>query len=809
MPLIPLLPVLLLLFAGECGQSEDSCTHLGSRIDCAAWLGDKEPRAAELLYLKVLESAPSKDCPLPEARALNGLGVLEIRDSRLLEAVDHLRKAEEILSTVEGAGTVKVKVVRNLGEAYLRLNWLDEALDAIRDTEDLYHIYEPEQKDWAKLRLQLSRILRAKGRLQDARERIEALALDLDAELVAAIWQELGWIELEKGDLEAAEQSFEKSVQAVDEASANSRADVYPDMAELRLRQRRWDEALVWIDKTNELIDASRNSDFNLEGLVFHLRARAYGGLGELERSKRAADRGLALVDEMRATWNVQGREYFARRQKFYRYRLDLGVAGDDPEDIWAVFEGYRARSLLAVLGRQTAGEVEPEVEYKVSGRRRSLLAAIRLLDQSEGGDERESNEGKFRSRLRELREALAEMEGSEGLPAAIGPEEAGGHLDGETLGLAYTQGADRVHLLVLDPRRKLATFTIDADLPELEESVTNLLAAIGLVKGPGSANDLLGRELGRVLLGPLGDRLDSYRRLAIVTEGSLEKLPFEVLRDPRTGQALIERHEVAYLPSFSVLRASRRRIGGHCSPPSTPLLAMGDPVFGSEDDRWPADIEDPRSEDESLILDRLPSTAAEVRNISELYPDGVTLAEGPEATRERFLEEAPKHRTIHIASHAWSDPKVPELSKIALSCFDSEGRVPETCDVYFEDAVSLPLCGQIVVLSACDTADGPTVDGEGTFGLPRAFLHAGAASVVASLWPVADEPTAKLMLTFHERLSKGHEPAAALREAKLEVLHAGGPPSVWAAFVLVGDWRLSKSASTFPALSGPIDRIN
>ena len=132
----------------------------------------------------------------------------------------------------------------------------------------------------------------------------------------------------------------------------------------------------------------------------------------------------------------------------------------------------------------------------------------------------------------------------------------------------------------------------------------------------------------------------------------------------------------------------------------------------------------------------------------------------------------------------------MPERSKIALSCVDAGHRVVETCDLYFEDVVTLDLCGQIIVLSACETAGGRRLAGEGILGLPRAFLRAGASTVVASLWRVADEPTSELMIAFHRLLRDGEGPAAALRKAKLELIGSGQPASAWAPFVLLGDWR-------------------
>ena len=102
-----------------------------------------------------------------------------------------------------------------------------------------------------------------------------------------------------------------------------------------------------------------------------------------------------------------------------------------------------------------------------------------------------------------------------------------------------------------------------------------------------------------------------------------------------------------------------------------------------------------------------------------------------------------------------------------------------------------------LVPLSACDTAGGSDLEGEGIIGLSRAFQYAGARSVVASLWSVADRSTAVLMRSFYSHLEAGAAKAEALRAAQLEMIEpeAEGDgsfahPFHWAAFVLIGDWR-------------------
>jgi len=108
-------------------------------------------------------------------------------------------------------------------------------------------------------------------------------------------------------------------------------------------------------------------------------------------------------------------------------------------------------------------------------------------------------------------------------------------------------------------------------------------------------------------------------------------------------------------------------------------------------------------------------------------------------------------------------------------------------------DIYNLRLGADLVVLSACQTARGGEIEGEGLIGLTRGFLYAGAPRVLATLWEVDDRTTALVMKHFYEGMFvRGQRPAAALRSAQVEVARTKGwePPYYWAAFTLQGEWR-------------------
>ena len=252
-------------------------------------------------------------------------------------------------------------------------------------------------------------------------------------------------------------------------------------------------------------------------------------------------------------------------------------------------------------------------------------------------------------------------------------------------------------------------------------------------------------------------------QRLIVVPDGSLSALPFETLPLSGSGLRLVEKCEVWYLPAASFLRATaavRWR-----APWSTTVVALADPLVTRDpfEEHWPP----------------LPESANEARSVAEELAGRAEIHLGLDMRKRYVAARAP---VLHLATHATVDAANPERSRIL---FANEYLL-------LGEVYDLKLAGvDLVTLSACDTAQGSMVAGEGVQAFGQAFLAAGAASVVTTLWRVADGPTADFMRQFYFGLSQGESKAAALREAKVRFLHAGGSLADernWAAFVLTGD---------------------
>lgn len=298
-------------------------------------------------------------------------------------------------------------------------------------------------------------------------------------------------------------------------------------------------------------------------------------------------------------------------------------------------------------------------------------------------------------------------------------------------------------------------------------------------------------------------------RRLAIVADGPLAYVPFAALPWGPAGKPLAESFEIVRLPSATTLLALRRR---HAAAPVSaaargiPVAVLADPVFTADDPRVqgaPTRPATPLPEDRADLdravhdlqlrgLERLFASRREAEAIAALAP-GSRVELDFAAAREALESVAVRHaRILHLATHGLVSAADPAATGIVLSLVDDHGH-PRQGFLRAGEIAGLDLRADLVVLSSCKSAMGPGVRGEGLMGLSRAFLHAGARQVVASLWNVDDKATATLMTHFYTAILHDHlAPAAALRRAQLAVRAdpRTAAPYYWAGFELQGDWR-------------------
>ncbi|CAN7295670.1 CHAT domain-containing protein [Rhizobacter sp. LjRoot28] len=273
-----------------------------------------------------------------------------------------------------------------------------------------------------------------------------------------------------------------------------------------------------------------------------------------------------------------------------------------------------------------------------------------------------------------------------------------------------------------------------------------------------------LAQGLYRQLLGGLSTPLP--RRVHIVPHGPLHYLPFQALHDGRGY--LIERTAMAVWPSAAVGAGLLART----APAEVSLAAFGNP---STDRNVP-----------------LPGAEREARRVAGMF-DRSDVYVQHDATRARFREGAGRASVLHVAAHAEVDAVDPMFSRILFAATPTDPGLLEARDIYGLDLRAVGL----ITLSACESGLGKVARGDEIIGFTRSLLSAGASSIVASLWPVADESTDLLMGRLYTDLAAGRDLMTGMQHAQLEVQRNRrfAHPFFWAPFNVIGNGRMVAAA--------------
>ena len=311
--------------------------------------------------------------------------------------------------------------------------------------------------------------------------------------------------------------------------------------------------------------------------------------------------------------------------------------------------------------------------------------------------------------------------------------------------------------------------------------------------KGSEDQSDLLSlsQDLYEILIKPIDFGI-SKKRIIISPHGPLHYLPFQLLHDG--GKYLLEDYTLNYIPSATVLRYLADK------PPIGPLEPEGEsefigsvadnssflPGWGTEGSYEHSDSKPPKSilllgnpKLDSAALD-LPYSDVEIDNAALFFPDALKLSRG-EASETNVKEKASSYEVLHFATHATFDNDDPFNSSLLLA---SDGVNDGKLTV--EEIYQLQLKPSLVVLSACETGLGKYSAGDEIIGFYRAFMYAGAKSIIATLWPIADEASSFLINEFYQSLKK-NSLGESLRMAQLKTKEQYPNPVNWAGFVLVG----------------------
>ncbi|HEX2253676.1 MAG TPA: CHAT domain-containing protein [Thermoanaerobaculia bacterium] len=775
--------------------------------------------------------------------ALNNLGTVYEYQGRVQEALASYREVREIARD-SGNRRAQAVAVSNIGNLHHLMGENDEAEHFFTESVALARESDdPRAEALALSNLAWTFVLRDRPAeaLPHLERALAALERVDDPQAEIQVLLAVGVAELEADRLAAAEQHLRQSLARAEGQSLR------PQVARLRhylgrveARRGRHAEALEHFAAAFAFSQGT--GSLTVVGDLLQ-RARSERALGRLDAARETLEEALDRSEQVRRAVAVQElrTSYLAHRQEHYQELIDLlmelhrrdGAAGWDGEAL-AVSERARARTLLDLLGEasmELRRGLDPELARREEGLRRQLngLARRRLeLDDAEdktaqalpsgGAAEIERLELEIRRVQNDLQFLESEIRLTDPRWAALtaAPLSAAELrtrvlTDDATLLLEYSLAEERSFLWVLGTDG-LTSYELPgrAAIEQRARRFHQLLSAAPTADGA-AALAAEAAALSEMVLAPAAGRLGD-RRLVVVADGALHLVPFAALADPSspgggTGpQPLIASHEIVNLPSASVAVLLRQEMAERTAP-SRLLAVFADPVFHPSDPRVARAAAqqagagggvqlaaERRAAPPALDYRRLRFSRQEGERIAELVPPSERLvALDFAASREAVTgPRLADYRFVHFATHGVLHGDVPELSGLVLSLVDEAGR-PAEGFLRLHDIYGLDLNADLVTLSACSTALGQEVRGEGLVGLTRGFMYAGAARVVASLWDVQDRATAEVMTRFYGGiLHAGLPPAAALREAQLSMVREErwSAPYYWAPFTLQGVWH-------------------
>lgn len=778
---------------------------------------DALARVEEALPLFELCADPA--CDAYAALALARRGTARSQLGQLQPALRDLADALE-RSRSTPRRDIEATVLSELTPVELELGQLDSALRHAQAAERLNQA-RGTPRELALARQKLAATAARLGRLDEAESTIREALRGLppaNARERALLLSSLAHVLRRRGDSSGARTAFESALELLrDQPDERTRAILLTGLGHLLGVSGAPEQGLARLDEAQRLFDQLDDPDG--QAMSRARSAELLGALGHFSAARQRIVEALERVETMRGDM-ARGDlrlSFFGRHQDYHEIAIDILLRShaQDPEaghDL-AALAVHDRRLALELVDRLTFGDSRSLADAELLEVEKQLEDHLRELVQAPWHQARSLQIATVLERLASVRGEIRLAAGrpQEGGPVAPSLDDNGGEellvelLDPGTLLLAYYLGEEESLLWTasLDGpqsgRLRHAVHRLPARR-EIERLIRDFIADLG---SPDSRSQerarRSGRQLAALLLGPVSAEL-SDQRLALLVDGELHSLPFAALPRPvatatadGADELLIEHHELVQIPSLRSLRELRRRTAGRPRPDRLAAV-FADPVYNAEDPRLPRTATGSRDPltDSGTVFERLAGTAVEARVIAELAGDRDLLeAMGFEASRNRFLS-APlaDYRVVHLATHGLPDPR-PELAGLVFSRFDAEGH-PQDGLVRLFEITRLELAADLVVLSGCETNVGRNIRGEGMLGLAWGFLQAGAARVIASLWPVGDRATAALMSELYQGfLADGLSPTAALRRAQLKALRRPeSSPHDWAGFLLRGDWR-------------------
>jgi CHAT domain-containing protein/Tfp pilus assembly protein PilF len=741
-------------------------------------------------YRQGIQLASDNQITDKQISLLTSIADTERYQGRYTDALDHLAAAEELLAAHPDP-TGEIELHLNRGLTYMNMGELDDArVDLLKSAELSDSLADPgyailAQNSIAILYFQLGANDRALKAADQARALSEKAANGRGYRDAMAL----------RGETLLRTGHYDESLAAFQEALAQDQADGADELAigdEVSIAGVRTvkGETSAAREALRAIMPRAGGSPFLQRGILTTM-AHSF----EKENPDSAMhyyERALSLLE--RQAERIGGAElqtgYLSGDVRYYfeevaRYYASQSASNPATADVWSerafrTMERAKARGLLDLLRNSVSSRTSADED--------AALDALYSLDPSQPdyADKRAALDKKYLDLRRTRVDAAVVSMSPERNPknsSVTHLKDVSAILPKKTMMLEFALG-DSSSLLWVVQRDKNELYRLPPR-SVIEPEVQRLRDAIAK---PGSGDAAMlksARELYRMLLEPGARALEKNQTLVIVPDGALFELPFDALvrgdalpGAPISHQWFVARKwDTVYAPSASVyarLHASTRE-----QKYARDLFAVGNPDFTG------------LSREGSGPLAPLPFAQKELDAIgAKVKPERRTMLTGRAASeaavKQELRTESP--RVVHLATHGLVNATEPARSSVALASGDGEDGYFHTLEI-----ISTPTTSDLVVMSACESARGRVSRGEGVVGLSRAFLGAGAESVVASLWSVSDESTAELMKVFYDKMFGNKQPASrALREARIALLDSEkfSHPFFWSPFVVTGTER-------------------
>ena len=735
---------------------------------------------ALIYYENALSLIQAMDDQPTEAECLSNIGILYRDLGNLAKAQQYLSSALELDKIVGDMDSISTDM-HNIGSVYLRMG-----IDG-QNTQDLLRA------------LDMFRSCLSLRRIEKTNSLIKFAALN-----------SIGIIQSELKDYPNARNNFSSAMKFVEKGKYPSeKCQIINNIAACFVYENNIDDAIKYYSKALEI-----GSEHSLENIVmesclglgqcFEIKGEYFSSISFYKRS----------IEAMENVWDRIPFESFKigfARNKMHAYQRIIKILvsrhSANPhmtslEEIFNFVERAKARAFLENI-RETwedgnrgtpAGfhERQQEISKNISLLSRRLLSDILSAElKQQINIELEREEEKY-IRLVSETKTEARNKGLKITEEICSISQIQNQIiDDQTVILEYFIEEKESYLIIIT--RRSAELCVLAGRDDLEKSLRAYIKLLSVRSNDAQvgveAEERIAKELIPLVKGGL---LEDAKALIVIPDGILHYLPFETLRASigHGSGYLIEKLVISYCPSSSSLfilkKQEKRNVRQRA------LLALGGPNYGilpaSEHETTKKDVLNQLYNEQRFRFSPLPFSKREVLEIGKLFARSErTILVGEEASEEA-VKKLPlvEYRLIHFACHGFLDERNPFRSALVLSL---KAQQEEDGYLQMREIYGLTMNADLVVLSACQTGNGPLERAEGPMWLARPFFYAGARSVLVSLWSINDKSTAIFMKEFYRNLVEGCDAGRALQLAKIRMLNsAWSHPFYWASFILIGD---------------------